>query len=148
MNPMEQEYDDTVCAQCGTDLPEKCEADSWPWFGFCYAMCAFRFYMERAKFEDDELHKTQRTQFQRAIFELIFKGAPYEYRAMPAFNVLTFITNSTDTPDSYISEDLKNSKREFDAITSAGWRWVRNEGDHAIFERGGPRKGENNANTN
>ena len=39
MNFIEDGYDDTVCAHCGTDLPEACIAGTAQWAGYCTNAC-------------------------------------------------------------------------------------------------------------
>lgn len=38
--PDEKFYDDTACATCGAELPDKFNSHSWPYQDFCNAQCA------------------------------------------------------------------------------------------------------------
>ena len=56
----------------------------------------------------------------------------YEYEILPYDDVCALL-RFCDEPDAYVSED--SIQVELKRILAAGFRWVRSEGDHAIFER-------------
>ncbi len=62
---------------------------------------------------------------------------PFEYRVHPANAVVELLSPKRfDMPDAYIASDLETDTiRETLAL---GFRWVRTDGEHAIFERMAP----------
>lgn len=59
----------------------------------------------------------------------------FEYAALPFAQVVELIDArpSTKFPDSYLSEDVDSIA--LPSLLAAGFRWVRTDGDMAIFER-------------
>jgi hypothetical protein len=56
----------------------------------------------------------------------------YEYRAMPVAIVLGLVS-ALDRPGIYISDDAE--LRAYRNVLAGGFRWVRTDGEWAIFER-------------
>lgn len=57
----------------------------------------------------------------------------YQYKTLPAHQVIA-LTDVTDLhPDSYIAEDVESSTLRL--LLANGYRWIRTDGDTAIFEK-------------
>jgi hypothetical protein len=56
----------------------------------------------------------------------------YEYRAMPVVIVLGLVS-ALDRPGIYLSDDAE--LRGYRSVIEGGFRWVRTDGEWAIFER-------------
>lgn len=56
----------------------------------------------------------------------------YEYEILP-YDEVVAIFKFTEDPGAYLSED--SISKELKRILSQGFRWVRSEGDFAVFER-------------
>ena len=57
----------------------------------------------------------------------------WEYRSLPIAEVLGITLARSKHPDSYLSDD--ECSRAYFQLLSRGFRWVRTEEGHAIFER-------------
>jgi hypothetical protein len=57
----------------------------------------------------------------------------YEYRTMPALAVIELTAAARPQPDAYLSDDQE--KQAYDKLLAGGFRWIRTDGDTAIFER-------------
>lgn len=48
-NPQEEVPDDTICAHCGTKLPENPQDGSWGYNGFCGPSCCLHYLLTISK---------------------------------------------------------------------------------------------------
>lgn len=57
----------------------------------------------------------------------------FEYRTLPLSIVVGLTDGSPKHPDAYLSDDADS--RAFNSIIAEGFRWIRTDGDLAVFER-------------